>query len=176
MKKTLIIIGTIISLTSCSKEQQIISKAEEFLKKDLLDPKSYEVIESRLDTIYTSNNLRGSAETDSIIGNLYLERAKDETKYAKIWVSSTTEYGMSNFNDRMLKGRQYIDSTRKYMDRSDSLKRKSQSIKGTEQDSIYRFSVRLKYYSVNKDGQRGISTSYIGIHRTGEPVEVFTLK
>ena len=56
MKKTFIIITAILSLASCSKEKQIILKAEEFLKKDLLDPKSYEVIESDLRTVYKSKH------------------------------------------------------------------------------------------------------------------------
>lgn len=176
MKKTFIIISAIISLVSCSKEKEIISKSEEFLKKDLLDPKSYEVIESRLDTIYKSNYLNGSSETDSMIGNIFLQRAKDQSEYAKIWIGSTSEFGMSCFKDRLSKGKEYLDSARKYLDKSDSLKKQSRSIKGTDRDSIYRFNVRLKYYSVNKKGEREINTSYVAVHKTGEPVEVFTLE
>ncbi len=175
MKKTFIIIASIISLTSCSKEKEIISKSEEFLKKDLLDPKSYEVIESRLDTIYKSDFFERSAESDSFTGDIYLRRAKEETEYAKIWVGSTSQFGMSHFQTKISNAREYLDSSKKYEQRSESLKRKALSIKGTDLDSIFRYSVRLKYYSVNKDGQRGISTSYVGVHRTGEPVEVYTL-
>jgi len=176
MKKTFIIITAILSLASCSKEKQIILKAEEFLKKDLLDPKSYEVIESDLRTVYKSNYLKGTAETDSIIGEFYLERAKDQTESARTWSVSTSEFGRSCFNQIMSEARQYLDSSTKYMGKSDSLKRESMSIKGTDQDSIFRYDVRLKYYSVNKNGQRVISTSFVGVHRTGEPVEVFTLQ
>ena len=173
---TFIIIAAIISLTSCSKEKEIISKSEEFLKKDLLDPKSYELIESKLDTTYKSEFYEVSSQCDSNIGDIYLERCNNETEYAKIWVGSTTEYGMAHFKELYSKAKEYRDSAFFYMDRSDSLKRKALAIKGTNQDSIFLFTVKFKYYSVNKDGQRGIRTSLVRVHKTGEPIEIFNIE
>lgn len=172
MKKTLIIIATIISLTSCSKEKEIISKSEDHLKKVLLDENTYELIESKIDTVRKHQNLEIDAYTDSLTARLYLDMADSELDYMRIWSSSLSYYGENQYENHRKSARKYLDSAKKFEKLVEKTNKEAKSIKGTPKDSIIRYCVQLKYYSMNKGGHRAIGESTVHVNTKGEPYEI----
>jgi hypothetical protein len=169
MKNTLITIGTILSLTSCSNNS-IVSDSEDFLKSKLLDKKTYELIEADVDTTYKSQVLESLSEIDSSTAMFWLGLSKLETDGAKIWSGSS--YGLKYFNEHITKARAYVDSSRPY-----TLKRKqglelSRKIKGTTQDSIVSFKVKLRFYAVNKLGNKGVGDVIVYTDKQGKPYDI----
>lgn len=171
MKKTIIIIAAIISLTSCSKEN-MISKSEDHLKKVLLDEKSYELIESKVDTVRKHQNLEIDAFTDSLTARMYLDLAADQVDYMRIWSSSSTYFGQSQYESHRKSARTYLDSAKKYEKVVEKTNKEARSIKGTPKDSIVRYCVRLRYYARNKGGDRAIGESTVHVNKKGEPYEI----
>jgi hypothetical protein len=172
MKKTLIIIATIISLTSCSKETEIISKSEDHLKKVLLDESTYDLIESKIDTVRKHSSVYYDAFSDSLTADMYLKLTNDNIDYVKIWSSSSTYFGESQYYKYKNMATQYLDSAKKYNKSSKSKLEEAKKMIGTTKDSIIRYDVQLKYYSMNKSGNRAIGESTIHVNTKGEPYDI----
>ena len=172
MKKTLITIATIISLTSCSKEKQIISKSEDHLKKVLLDENTYDLIESKIDTVRKHTSVEFDGQCDSFTADLYLKLTNDNIDYMEIWCGSSSYFGQSRFQEYNKKVTQYLDSTKKYQKLSTSKLDEAKKMVGTPKDSIIRYDVQLKYYSMNKGGHRAIGESTIHVNTKGEPYDI----
>lgn len=171
MKKTLITIGTILSLTSCSNNS-ITSKSEDHLKKVLLDEKTYELIESKIDTVRKHTTLEYYAFSDSLTADMYLQLTNDNLQYMKIWVGSDSYFGQSRFKEYDTRVKQYLDSTKKYQKCMEMNMDEAKKITGTSKDSIVRYNVQLKYYSMNKGGQRAIGESTVYVNTKGEPYDI----
>ena len=171
MKKTLITIGTILSLTSCSNNS-MVSKSEDHLKKVLLDEKTYELIESKIDTIRKHTSIESYAYSDSLTADLYLQLTNDNLDYMKIWCGSGSYFGQSRFQEYNRKVTQYLDSTKKYQKLMKTKVDEAKKITGTPKDSIIRYDVQLKYYAMNKGGNRAIGESTVHVNIKGEPYDI----
>jgi hypothetical protein len=67
---------------------------------------------------------------------------------------------------------QYLDSAKKYNKSSKSKLEEAKKMIGTTKDSIIRYDVQLKYYSMNKSGNRAIGESTIHVNTKGEPYDI----
>ena len=78
MKKLLVLTMVSVTLFSCSNEDKLLSKLENHLKVNLKDPSSYELIESKLDTVFVIDNLKNSITSLE-------EYIKEDEPYLKIY-------------------------------------------------------------------------------------------
>jgi len=163
MKKTLIIIATIISLVSCVSKDQIISNAETELKKDLLDPKTYERIEVKMDTLFKSEDLTFDAEGDSMYANMYKGFVESNKEMGDL----LARCGSSNAREWYQKSKDHRDSQVMYENRAYEKLKLSKQIKGTNKDSMIQYNVHFRYYAVNRLGTRGIHDGHVSMNTDG---------
>lgn len=150
----------------------MISKSEDHLKKVLLDENTYDLIESKIDTVRKHTSLEFNGHCDSLTADLYLQLANDNIDYMNIWSKSGSYFGQNRFQEYNKKVTQYLDSTKKYQNSSRSKLVEAKKMIGTPKDSIIRYDVQLKYYSMNKGGHRAIGESTIYVNTKGEPYDI----
>jgi chromosome segregation ATPase len=85
--KNLITVFALLMFVSCqTKEEKLLTKLEEHLVKNLKDPSSYELIESRLDTLFKSDEVESeikSIETRIETNMMLIPIYNDNSKYSR---------------------------------------------------------------------------------------------
>jgi hypothetical protein len=163
MKKTFIIISTIISMASCVTKDQIVSNAETELKKDLLDPKTYERIEVTMDTLFKSESLTIDAGGDSMYADMYKGFVESNKEMADLLVRC----GSYQAREWYQRSKDHKDSQVMYENRAYEKLKLVKEIKGTSKDSMIQYNVHFRYYAVNRLGTRGIHDGHISMNTDG---------
>lgn len=169
MKNVIIPAFTIVTMMMSCSNNSIVSKSEEYLKKELLDKNSYELIESSIDTIHKSAHLKIQAESDSTIAHLYLNQTTEQIELARIWLGSYSGYGHYKYQTYRDAAKQYNDSATVYVKKYKSKLNEYLKLVNTSKDSITGFDVKLRYYATSRDGKRRIGDATIHTEKDGTP-------
>lgn len=141
MKKILFIILSAFLLTGCkSREEKVAELIKQEMFKTLYDFESYEPVETKIDSAFTS------IYTDSVIKSYAyiacsllddvqeeLDKVKDAQRTAEIWRDSYSSYGRSKYEKAYNKMREHLDDVKSKM-----------SIVNSYTDSIRNASVDFK--------------------------------
>ena len=177
MKNIITTIITSISMFSCqSKEEKMISNAEQYMKNELLDPNSFEKIESRLLTNYKSTQLKSGMSSDSSTASMFVTLAEGHVSIMKIWAGSYSSYGQEKFKESKKTAQRYSDSCRLYLDRQEEKKKEYNKVVNTPQDTIVGYSVLIRYYGMSRGGQKRMGESYVKLDVNGKPISHYTFK
>jgi hypothetical protein len=147
----LFVISKIVS--NQSPIEMMTENAVNEIKKELLDPKSFELITTKVDTIHYSARLGKEALLIiPKITNCSLKAGEliYGAKIDQIW----ERYDLSG--PKLAKAKVYLDSAKYYEKSSKEILDFAKSIEGTEKDSIIGFFVDVRYYAVNRGGNRAI--------------------
>lgn len=174
MKKTIYTIMTIITsmtMFSCqTPEEKMIQSAETMLKESLLDEKTYERIEGKIDTFKRSDYIQNRILSDSLIFNLYMKQINTQLDIAQIWSGSSSYYGQSKWDEAMKDAKTYLDSAKSREKQMKLNKEEYTKVVGTSNDTTLHYKVNFRFYAVNKGGDRTIHEKYVVVNRIGTPL------
>lgn len=164
--KKIIFISALLTLVSCTNNS-MISQSEDEIKKELLDPKTYERINVNVDTLYESQSITFDFEADSSRASFYSEMYQQELRYfdayKSLGLSSSTSY--SYYTKNLSYYKKNMDSlTSQYKNKLNYKKQ----ILGTTKDTIVRFNVHIRHYAVNRLGIKGIYDNTVTFYPNGK--------
>lgn len=171
MKKTIYTIMTIISsmtMFSCqTPEEKMIQSAETILKEDLLDPKTYERITAKIDTFKRSDYIQNRILADSLIMGFYVKQVNNSLDIARIWTGSSSYYGQSKWDEAMKEAKTFLDSAKSREKQMELNKQEYTKVVGTDKDTTLHYKVNIRFYAVNKGGDRAIGEKYVVVNKKG---------
>lgn len=139
----------IVTLTSCQSEiEKIQDTAISEIKSSLLDPKSFKLIESKVDTVFASDRLYQSTEPLTTMMDFYHEMVDINLNAARrlhIYDLSAAE--------ELAEAQAYVDSSTALGEKAKDIIAQADKLKGTEQDSIIGFKVEVRYYAKTRSGE-----------------------
>lgn len=149
MKNILLpILATLAVVTSCTSEAEKLQElAISEVKQSLLDPNSFKLVETDIDTIHESSRMIMSTEplTDKI--NLYT--AKSDALLTSIRISHI--YGVSAASE-IAECQVYIDSAKAIGNRAQNIMDAAEKLKNTPNDSVVGYRVNVRYYAMTRGG------------------------
>jgi hypothetical protein len=138
-------------LSSCQSETEKLQQtAINEVKETLLDPKSFELIETKVDTIYASTKML----TDySFLTDIAMEWTKEANKVIDD-ISWEHRFGRPAGKSMFNRAQQYLDSSKSCTDRYAVIIEKSEALKDTPNDSIVGYTVDIRYYATSRGGEK----------------------
>lgn len=152
----------------------MVSNAEGYLKNQMLDPKSFEKIESNLYPSYKAEELKSEIRYDSSTASMFLNLAEGHLELMKIWQGSYDSYGQQQFKHSKKNAQRYSDSCRFYLDRQNKNKEEYNKVVNTPQNTIIAYDVFIRYYAMSRGGQKKIGDGYVKLDVNGQPISHYT--
>jgi hypothetical protein len=154
MKSTITLAVTTLAITllsSCKSEtEKLQDTAINEVKETLLDPKSFELIETEVDTIFAS--------TKMITDYAYLtDLANDWTEQANKVIDDISwehRFGRPAGKHMFRQAQEYLDSSKSCSDRYDAIVQKASKLINTPNDSIIGYTVDIRYYATSRGGDK----------------------
>ena len=140
---------TLAVVTSCTSEvEKLQETAITEVKQTLLDPNSFKLIETDIDTIRESERMILS--TTSMTDQIDLYNTKVDALLTSIRISHI--YGVSAKSE-IAEAQVYIDSATAISNRANLIVDKAEKLKGTDNDSIVGYRVNVRYYAKTRGGE-----------------------
>lgn len=160
MRKILSFLFVFLLLCSCqSREEKVAELIKQEMFKTLYDFESYEPIETKIDSAFTS------IYTDSIIKSYaYIARAflddveenldkiKDDRNTMEIWSDSYSSLGRSKYNEALKNYGERLDKTKRYMEVVNNYMGSIKIISSNFKPEFYGWKASHKFRCKNKGG------------------------
>lgn len=160
MRKILSFLFVFLLLCSCqSREEKVTELIKQEMFKTLYDFESYEPIETKIDSAFTS------IYTDSIIKSYaYIARAflddveenldkiKDDRNTMEIWSDSYSSLGRSKYNEALKNYGERLDKTKRYMEVVNNYMDSIKIISSNFKPEFYGWKASHKFRCKNKGG------------------------
>ncbi|MFS2831143.1 hypothetical protein AAH084_22135 [Bacteroides faecis] len=160
MRKILSFLFVFLLLCSCqSREEKVAELIKQEMFKTLYDFESYEPIETKIDSAFTS------IYTDSIIKSYaYIARAflddveenldkiKDDRNTMEIWSDSYSSLGRSKYNEALKNYGERLDKTKRYMEVVNNYMDSIKIISSNFKPEFYGWKASHKFRCKNKGG------------------------
>lgn len=166
MKNSILtLILSVVALASCTNPiEEMTDNAITEIKSGLLDPKSFELISTEVDTLRASWQIVTKAERNLKYVDLYLEQAQNYQKKVDWEIS----WGTSSMGYHYLAlAKQYADSAVKYNERYDKEVARAKTLVHTPNDSIIGYSVDVRYYAINRGGNKAMGENRYYVYNDG---------
>lgn len=154
---------SVVALASCSNPiEEMTDKAITEIRSGLLDPKSFELISTEVDTIRYTWKLEKQMEPLHNFADMWLEEAIKMNKEAE-W-----EHTFGRSADLEIRfAREYLDSSKVYQEQIKNLMSHYETIYGTPNDSIIGYSVDVRYYATNRGGDKAMGENRYYVFNNG---------
>lgn len=154
---------SVVALASCSNPiEEMTDNAISKIKSGLLDPKSFELISTEVDTIRYTWKLEKQMEPLHKMSEMWLDEALKMTKEAQ-WERT---FGRSS--DLELRfAREYLDSSKVIDKQINKIMSHYETIQGTPNDSIIGYSVDVRYYATNRGGNKTMGENRYYVFNNG---------
>lgn len=154
---------SILACASCSNPiEDMTEKAITEIKSSLLDPKSFELISTEVDTVHYSWQILKQVEPLQDVEQMWLDEANklfDDIDFKQAM-------GQSASLDIKYAG-YYIDSSAVYGERSKKLLAQVEKMQNTPTDSIIGYSVDVRYYAINRGGDKAMGENRYYVFNNG---------
>jgi hypothetical protein len=152
-------------LSSCQSETEKLQQtAINEVKETLLDPKSFELIETEVDTIYASLRM--------IIDGHYLYEGYERWSKHRNKVMDDVKWdhalGRPAGSAKMRLLQTCQDSCTKYIDQYSSLVESAKKLQESENDSIVGYSVKIRYYATSRGGDKRMGENRYSQYNNGK--------
>lgn len=148
-----IAVSTLVLMSCSNPVEELKQTAQQEIQSSLLDPKSFEVIETKVDTLYHSWEITQGAQK-------YL-------KYYETWMDFTNDYqkkldweiafGSTSMAEFYLeKTKTFLDSANHYDALYDQEMNRASRLMNTPEDTIVGYVVDVRYYAMNRGGNRAM--------------------
>lgn len=156
---------SVVALASCTNPiEEMTDNAITEIQSGLLDPKSFELISTEVDTLRASWQIVTKAERNLKYVDLYLEQAQNYQKKVDWEIS----WGTSSMGYHYLGlAKQYADSAVKYNERYDKEVARAKTLVHTPNDSIIGYSVDVRYYATNRGGNKAMGENRYYVYNDG---------
>lgn len=156
---------SVVALASCTNPiEEMTDNAITEIQSGLLDPKSFELISTEVDTLRASWQIVTKAERNLKYVDLYLEQAQNYQKKVDWEIS----WGTSSMGYHYLGlAKQYADSAVKYNERYDKEVARAKTLVHTPNDSIIGYSVDVRYYAINRGGNKAMGENRYYVYNDG---------
>jgi hypothetical protein len=157
---------SVLALASCTNPiEQMTDKAITEVKSGLLDPKSFELISTEVDTLRASWQIVNKAESNLKYVDLYLEQAQNYQKKVDWEIS----WGTSSMGYHYLGlAKQYADSAVKYNKQYEKEVARAKTLIDTPNDSIIGYTVDVRYYAINRGGDKTMGENRYFVFNNGK--------
>jgi hypothetical protein len=158
-----IALGTIV-LTSCTSEvEKLQDTAINEVKETLLDPKSFKLIETKVDTLRQSDRMVMSttALTDKM--DFYHEMTD-------IFLNSARRLHIYDLSaaDELAQAQAYVDSSTALGEQANKILDDAERLKNTPNDSIIGFEVKVRYYAKTRGGDERMGEQVFTKYNNGD--------
>jgi hypothetical protein len=172
MRNTIIILLTLLFVSCSNQEKRMVTMTEDMVKKELLDPNSYDRISYKMDTIRKSDYLKWDIVLDSMKRDFYQKLLNDKIRSQNIWDDDfTSKYVQEIINENSIEIKKYKDSVLLYSNRVTVKEKERKSIINTTKDNIIQYVVVLRYYAMSKGGLKVISEKHYPFDLNGVPIK-----
>jgi hypothetical protein len=160
MKKAIstLTLSTLVLMSCSNPVEELTDTAVNEIRKGLLDPNSMEVIETSVDTLNLSWLILREAQPIKGKSDMWQNLA-DDYKYKAIW-DETGVYRNAQI--------EALDSVEHYLDLYIDELEKVKAIQKTDKDEVVGYGVFVRYYAVNRGGDRAIGETRYYSLLTGE--------
>ena len=155
---------TLAVVTSCTSEiEKLQETAITEVKQTLLDPKSFKLIETQVDTIRESHRMIVS--TTAFTEKMEMYNTKTDALLSSIRISHI--YGMSASSE-IAEAQVYIDSATALSERANLIVEKAEKLKNTPNDSVIGYRVNVRYYANTRGGKERMGEQVYTKYNNGE--------
>jgi hypothetical protein len=161
--KNSILTLSLAAFASCSNPiEEMKENAITEIKSSLLDPKSFELISTKVDTLHYSWQILKQVEPLQKVELMWL----DEANKLFDGIEFKQAIGQSASLDIKYAG-YYIDSSAAYGERSDKLLKQIENLKKTKKDSAIGYIVDVRYYATNRGGDKAMGENRYYVFNNG---------
>lgn len=155
MKKSIISVTiSVVSLASCSNPvEDLTNQAITEVQSQLLDPKSFELIETKVDTLHQSWRDHRENNRNDRYFNMWSDLNKELSKKFEWEIAFGTSSSASIYLKQIENS---VDSMKFYSDKFTQENDRIEKMTGTPQDSVIGYEVFVRYYANSRGGNRVI--------------------
>lgn len=154
---------SVLVLASCTNPiEDMTDNAITEIKSSLLDPKSFELISTEVDTIHYTWTLQQEFDRFLKAHDLWIEESNKMIKDAK-WNHAFGRSASSEIKYAQI----FLDSAKVQGDKMEVLTKQISSLTGTPLDSIIGYTVDVRYYAINRGGDKTMGENRYYVFNNG---------
>lgn len=160
MRKILSFLFVFLLLCSCqSREEKVAELIKQEMFKTLYDFESYEPIETKIDSAFTSIYTDPIIKSYAYIARAFLDdveenldKIKDDRNTMEIWSDSYSSLGRSKYNEALKNYGERLDKTKRYMEVVNNYMDSIKIISSNFKPEFYGWKASHKFRCKNKGG------------------------
>lgn len=155
---------SIVSLASCTTPiEEMTNDAITEVKSQLLDPKSFELISTKVDTIRYTWTLQKEFDVLDEVHQLWMDQSNKELKDAE-WNLAFRRSAATELKYAQI----YLDSARVKSAKMNLLIEQMEALTDTPNDSIIGYTVNVRYYATNRGGEKQMGENLYYVFNNGK--------
>jgi hypothetical protein len=155
---------SVLALASCTNPiEEMTDKAITEVKTGLLDPNSFELISTEVDTIHYTWTLQQQFNRVNKVHDLWIEQFNKMMKDAE-WEHAFGRSASSEIEYAKI----YLDSAKVQGNKMEVLEKQISSLTGTPLDSIIGYTVDIRYYATSRGGDKTMGENRYYVFNNGK--------